>query len=78
MFAIDCAEILLKWFGCSMPVLSKIKLSHYSMQASRGRGDIAPTHSQPRHWIGVKWSASRLYPLDRRLGGPQGWSGHRG
>jgi hypothetical protein len=34
--------------------------------------------------FGGEWSASRpgrftpRYPLDRRLGGPQSWSGHRG
>jgi hypothetical protein len=53
-----------------------------------GRGDIAPTHSQLRHLMGGVLSASRpgrdlppgkgpRYPLDRRLGGSQSWSGHR-
>jgi hypothetical protein len=56
------------------------------MQAPRGRGVIAPTHSLPRHWMG-EWPASRhgralppgkdpRYPLVRRLSGPQSWSEH--
>jgi hypothetical protein len=48
-----------------------------------GRGDIALTHSQLRHLMGGVLSASRpgrdlpRYPLDRRLGESQSWSGHR-
>jgi hypothetical protein len=60
------------------------------MQAPRERGDVVHTHSWPwRYMGGGEWSASRLYralspgmdpryPFNRRLGGPQSWSGHRG
>jgi len=50
---------------------------------------IAPAHSLLRHWIGVGRQRHALatlyprgkyplYPLYRRLGGPQSRSGHRG
>jgi hypothetical protein len=65
---------------------SKIKLSRHA--APRGRGIIAPPHSLPQHCTGVsgqRHAPAALYPvkrtpvpLDRRLGGPQSWSGHRG
>jgi hypothetical protein len=53
------------------------------------RGDIAPTHSGPGHWMGVsgqRHAPSALYPQAKdpryplywRLGGPQTRSGHRG
>jgi hypothetical protein len=59
------------------------------MQALRGRGGIAPTHSRPRHYMGVSGQRhdpaalyprgkDPRYPLDRGLGGPQSRSGHRG
>jgi hypothetical protein len=59
------------------------------MKALGGRGGIAPTHSRPRHWMGVsgqRHAPAALYPrgkdprypLYRRLGGPQRRSGHRG
>jgi hypothetical protein len=52
------------------------------MEALGGRGDIAPTHSRPRHQMGVsgqRHAPAALYPggkdprypLDRRLAGPQ-------
>jgi hypothetical protein len=58
------------------------------MQATRGRGSTAPTHSLPQHLNGGEWWVARpghslpagkvpQYPLYRRLGGPQSWSGHR-
>jgi hypothetical protein len=58
-------------------------------RGSGGRGGIAPTHSRPQHWMGVSgqrhasaalypWRKYHQYPLDRRLGGPQGQSRHRG
>jgi hypothetical protein len=54
-----------------------------------GRGSIAPTHSLPRDWVGVcgqrhapaavyPQREDLWYPLDKRLGDPQSWSGHRG
>jgi hypothetical protein len=57
------------------------------MKVLGGRGGIA--HSRPRHYMGVsgqRYSPAALYPrgkdaryaLDRRLGGPQSRSGHRG
>jgi hypothetical protein len=54
-----------------------------------GGDSVAPTHSQPRHWMGVssqRHAPAALYPrgkdlryaLHRRLGGPQSRSVHRG
>jgi hypothetical protein len=54
-----------------------------------GRVDIAPTHSRPWHQMGLSGQChapARLYPqgkdprytLDKRLGGPQSQSWHRG
>jgi hypothetical protein len=54
-----------------------------------GRGGIAPTHSRPRHQMGVsgqRHAPAALYPrekdhrytLYRRLGGPQSRSGYGG
>jgi hypothetical protein len=57
------------------------------MQALRRRGSIAPTHSWPLDGVsGQRHAPAALYPrakdpqypLDRRLGGPQSWSGHKG
>jgi hypothetical protein len=59
------------------------------MEALEGRGAIAPTHSRPRHYMGVSGQLHEpatlylrgkdpRYPLYRRLGGPQSRSGHRG
>jgi hypothetical protein len=55
-----------------------------AMHAQRGRGDSVPLTSA---LVGGEWSPSRYralplemtprYPLDRRLGKPQSWSGHR-
>jgi hypothetical protein len=53
-----------------------------------GTVGIAPTHSRPRHSMGLsgqRHATAALYPrgkdpqypLYRRLGGPQSWSGHR-
>jgi hypothetical protein len=53
----------------------------HDTQALRGRGAIAPTHSRPRHYMGVSGQRDapaalypqgkdRRYPLYRRLGGP--------
>jgi hypothetical protein len=61
----------------------------YAMEALRGREGIAPTHSWPRHLMGVSGQhhapaalyprgKGPRYPLDRRLGGPQSRSGSRG
>jgi hypothetical protein len=58
------------------------------LKGAWGRGDIAPTHSRPRHYMGVsgmRHAPTALYPggkdpqypLYRRLGGPQSRSGHR-
>jgi hypothetical protein len=53
------------------------------MEALGGRGDIAPTHSRPRHQMGVSGQHHApaalypRYPLYRRLGGPQSRSGHK-
>jgi hypothetical protein len=52
------------------------------MEALWGRGGTAPTHSQPRHYMGVSgqrhapaalypWGKDPRYPLYTRLGGPQ-------
>jgi len=30
------------------------------------------------HWLLYLWEKIPLYPLDRRLGRPQSWSGHGG
>jgi hypothetical protein len=61
----------------------------HAMEAHGGRGGIAPTHTQPWHYMGVsgqRHAPAALYPrgkdprypLDRRLGGPQSRSGRRG
>jgi hypothetical protein len=61
----------------------------HAVEALRGRGYIAPTHSRPRHKMGVSGqhhAPAAFYPrgkdprysLYRRLGGPQSRSGHRG
>jgi hypothetical protein len=53
-----------------------------------GREDIAPTHSQHLHEMGVsgqRHAPAALYPrgkdpplpIVQRLGGPQSWSGHK-
>jgi hypothetical protein len=59
------------------------------MVALGGRGAITPTHFLLRHYMGVSGQRhapaalyprgkDSLYPLYRRLGGPQSRSGHRG
>jgi hypothetical protein len=61
----------------------------HALEALGVRGGIAPTHSRPRHEMGVgsqRHAPAALYsrgkdpryPLYRRLGGPQSRSGHRG
>jgi hypothetical protein len=56
------------------------------MEAHGVRGGIAPTHSEPRHWMRVSGQhhtptalyprgKEPRYPLYRRLGGPQSRSG---
>jgi hypothetical protein len=58
------------------------------MEALEGRGDIAPTHSRPRRYMGVSgqrhapaalypWGKGPRYQLHRRLGEPQSRSGQR-
>jgi hypothetical protein len=67
----------------------KVKQSHYTPWSRFGGRGIAPTHSRLRHYMGVsgqRHAPAALYPrgkdpwypLDRRLGGPQSRSGHRG
>jgi hypothetical protein len=65
-------------------------LSHYRHAGDKGeRKYTAPTHSWPRHLIGVSGQRhdpaalyprgnNPRYPLDRRQGGSQTRSGHRG
>jgi hypothetical protein len=73
---------------CIMYVKSKADPLH-AMQELGVRESIALTHSQPRHYMGVSGQRHApaahyprgmdpRYPLNRRLGGPQSWSGHRG
>jgi hypothetical protein len=56
------------------------------MALQGGRGYIAPTQSRPRHSMRVSGQSHSpvalypqgkdpRYPSDRRLGGPQSWSG---
>jgi hypothetical protein len=57
------------------------------MRATRESGSIPPTHvwfpydgvSGQRHALAALYPRGNdpLYPLDRRLGGPQSWSGQR-
>jgi hypothetical protein len=52
------------------------------MQALGGRGDIAPTHSRPRRWMGVsgqRHAPTALYPRGRTPGTHWigGWVGLR-
>jgi hypothetical protein len=65
----------------------KVKQSRYTSCRRLGGGDIAPTHSRPRHSIGVVSVTPRPrfspgkgppVPLYRWLGGPQSRSGHTG
>jgi hypothetical protein len=73
---------------CSMELKLKAVPPH-AMKALGGRGDRAPTHSWPRHYMGwvvsvTPWprfspgEGTPRYQLYRRLGGPQSRSGHRG
>jgi hypothetical protein len=66
----------------------KVKLYLYSLASVRGERSIARTLSD-LDTIWDEWSESRCgcalppgkdprFPLDRRLGGLQSWSGHRG
>jgi hypothetical protein len=55
------------------------------MKAKGGGGRIASAHSRSRHYMGVTVQRQASDPgkvppvlLDRRLGGPQSRSGHRG
>jgi hypothetical protein len=69
---------------------SKVKLPCTCHAGSKGRGGTARTHSWPRHWMGVSGQHRAAFtvfypqgrdpqnPLDRRLGEPQSFSGHRG
>jgi hypothetical protein len=68
--------------------VQKNAVMRLTMQALRGRGGIAPTHSTSA-LDAVEWLWSRSgralpqgkdlrYPLDRRLDGSQSRSGHRG
>jgi hypothetical protein len=80
----DCRATDDEWFanhGKAVPL--------HAMEALGGRGGIAPTHSRPRHLMGVSGQhhapaalyprgKDHRYPLYRRLGGPQSRSGHRG
>jgi hypothetical protein len=56
---------------------------------AQGERKLPPNHSRPRHYMGVSgWRYTLVtlypqgkdpqYPLDRRLGGPQSRSRHRG
>jgi hypothetical protein len=40
-------------------VLKSKAVPLHAMEALGGRGDIAPTHSRPRHYMGGEWSTSR-------------------
>jgi hypothetical protein len=73
---------------CQQTVLKGKGVPLHAMKAPGGRGGKAPTHSQPRHRMGVSGQRHALaalyprekdprYPLDRRLGGPQSRSGRR-
>jgi hypothetical protein len=64
-------------------------ISLHATKALGWREYIAPTHSIPRHCMGVSGqrhapaalyprAKDPRYPLYRRLGGPQSRSGHRG
>jgi hypothetical protein len=67
----------------------KLKLSHYTPRRRRlGEGGIAPTHSRPRHQMGVigqRYTPVALKPrgkdprylLYRKLGGPQSRYRHK-
>jgi hypothetical protein len=56
---------------------SKVKLLLYCHAGTEGKRSIASTHSWPQHLMGGEWSVScpgcalPLYPLYRKLGGPQ-------
>jgi hypothetical protein len=67
----------------------KYKVPLHALKALGGREGIAPTHSRPRHQMGVSGQRhapaalypqgkDSRYPFDRSLGEPQSWSGHRG
>jgi hypothetical protein len=67
--------------GCYFENVCKAAATVYTKQAYCGDNGIAPLLL----CLGIKWEASgRLYflsnnhqwPLNRRLGGPQGWSRH--
>jgi hypothetical protein len=67
----------------------KIEPSRYAMQMPRGRGSLSPTHfftSALNRVSGEICPPAVLftrgkdpqYPLDKKVDGPQRWSGHRG
>jgi hypothetical protein len=70
---------------CEIPCQRTVPLSHASAKGERMHSSCSFLTSAVD---GDKWSALRLgraltpgkdiwYPLDRKLGGPQSWSGHR-
>jgi hypothetical protein len=66
----------------------KVKQSHYTPQRCLGEEEYSSYSFTTSALDGGEWSASwqrftpqgkdLQYPLDRRLGGSQSWSGHRG
>jgi hypothetical protein len=67
----------------------KVKQSHNTPMGKQGGGCIAPTRSRSRHYMGVSGQRhvpaalyprgnDPRYPLYRRLGELQSWSGYRG
>jgi hypothetical protein len=76
-------------WGRTLLAVEKAKQSSPATRHGGAWGSIAPTHSWPRHQLGVtgqRHAPAALflgertprYPLCRRLGGPQCRSGHRG
>jgi hypothetical protein len=72
---------VLNYVTCHEVIHSSVK--HYAMETYWGSGGIA-LHifnlSTRWKWVAsfTSWGKRTQYPLDRRLGGTQGWSGHVG
>jgi hypothetical protein len=78
------------FFAREAEILYKVKLSRYRHADDKGERryssylfltsklDEGEWSALRRPGRALPWGKEPLYPLDRKLGGPQSWSGHRG
>jgi hypothetical protein len=57
---------------------SKVKMFRYRHAGAKGKEDGCNEWSASRPGRALPPEKDLLYPLDRRLSGPQSWFGHRG